>query len=147
MTTPTFHVGLALPPQERMATLETLVRYAGAAGDFYPMHYDLEAARRQGHDELSVHGLLKAAWLHQYLTQWAAGVAVVEDLDIKYRAMDFRDRPITLGGRVTAVDGDVTEVAVWTTADDGTQTTTGTARLRHASTRRTPPEAPTEETS
>ena len=123
-------VGDPLPQAERVATLETLVRYAGAAGDFYPMHYDLEAARRQGHPELSIHGLLKAAWLYQYVADWAEGWAEVVDIDIKYRAMDYRDRALTLGGRVEALGEDIVDLTIWTEDDEGTQTTTGTARLR-----------------
>lgn len=122
-------VGAELPPERRTATLETLVRYAGAAGDFYPMHYDLEAARRQGHEELSLHGLLKAAWLHDYVAAWAVGVADVEEIDVRYQAMDFRDRPLILFGRVELVDGDRIELALWTHDDSGAVTTTGTARL------------------
>ena len=45
------------------ATLRTLVQYAGASGDFYEMHYDVPFAQARGHAELSVHGLLKTAWL------------------------------------------------------------------------------------
>ena len=122
-------VGLELPPQTRTASLETLVRYAGAAGDFYPMHYDLEAAHRQGHSELSLHGLLKAAWLHDYVAHWADGFADVEEIDVRYQAMDFRDRPLTLSGRVEVVHGDRIELALWTHDDTGAVTTTGTARL------------------
>lgn len=114
----------------RTATLETLVRYAGAAGDFYPMHYDLEAAGRQGHPELSLHGLLKAAWLHDFVADWADGFADVEAVDVRYRGMDFRDRPLTLGGRVTVVDGDRFELQLWIRDDTDALTTTGTARLR-----------------
>lgn len=125
----TIRVGEEVPPERRMATLETLVRYAGVAGDFYPMHYDLDAARRQGHDELSLHGLLKAAWLHDYVAAWAAGVADIEEIDVRYQAMDFRDRPLTLSGRVEVVDGNRIELALWTHDDTGAVTTTGTARL------------------
>ena len=122
-------VGAELPSERRTATLETLVRYAGAAGDFYPMHYDLDAAHRQGHDELSLHGLLKAAWLHDYVAAWAEGVADVEEIDVRYQAMDFRDRPLTLSGRVEVIDGARIELTLWTRDDTGAVTTTGTARL------------------
>ena len=122
--------GAELPPQRRTATLETLVRYAGAAGDFYPMHYDLDAARSQGHAELSLHGLLKAAWLHDYVAEWADGFADVEEIDVRYQAMDFRDRPLTLGGHVAVVDGRRVELQLWTRDDTGAVTTTATARLR-----------------
>jgi acyl dehydratase len=120
----------AMPTAQRIATIETLVRYAGASGDFYPMHYDLGAAVRQGHADLSVHGLLKAAWMYQYVADWSAGWAHIEELDIRYRAMDYRDRTIAIGGRVEAVAGDVIDLSIWTANDEGTTTTTGAARLR-----------------
>jgi acyl dehydratase len=130
MITRQMDVGQAMPAAQRIATIETLVRYAGASGDFYPMHYDLDAAASQGHSELSVHGLLKAAWLYQYVADWSAGWADIEELDIRYRAMDYRDRPVAIGGRVEAVAGGVIDLSIWTANDEGTTTTTGAARLR-----------------
>ena len=111
------------------ATLRTLVQYAGASGDFYEMHYDLPFAHERGHRELAVHGLLKTAWLGRLVEEWFAGRGAITVLDVSYRGMDFRDEPVTCGGRVTGQDGDRISIEVWTASADGTRTTIGTAEV------------------
>ena len=111
------------------ATLRTLVQYAGASGDFYEMHYDLPFAHERGHRELSVHGLLKTAWLGRLVEEWFAGRGRLAVLDVSYRGMDFRDEPVTCGGRVTGRDGDRVSIEVWTAGADGTTSTIGTAEV------------------
>jgi acyl dehydratase len=111
------------------ASLRTLVQYAGASGDFYEMHYDIPFAQERGHRELAVHGLLKTAWLGRLVEEWFAGRGVLTVLDVSYRGMDFRDEPVTCGGRVTDRDGDRVALEVWTASADGTRTTIGTAEV------------------
>ena len=122
-----------LQPEEitrvETATLRTLVQYAGASGDFYEMHYDLPFAHERGHRELAVHGLLKTAWLGRLVEEWFAGRGAITVLDVSYRGMDFRDEPVTCGGRVTGQDGDRISLEVWTASADGTRTTIGTAEV------------------
>lgn len=109
------------------ATLRTLVQYAGASGDFYEMHYDLPFARERGHPELSVHGLLKAAWLGRLVDEWFHGRGRVVSFEVSYRGMDFRDQPVTCLGEVVRRDGRVVELALSTRNADGETTTTGAA--------------------
>jgi acyl dehydratase len=111
------------------ASLRTLVQYAGASGDFYEMHYDIPFAQERGHRELAVHGLLKTAWLGRLVEEWFAGRGRITVLDVSYRGMDFRDEPVTCGGRVTGRDGDRVALEVWTASADGTRTTIGTAEV------------------
>jgi acyl dehydratase len=115
--------------REETATLRTLVQYAGASGDFYEMHYDIPFAQERGHRELAVHGLLKTAWLGRLVEEWFAGRGRITVLDVSYRGMDFRDEPVTCGGRVTGRDGDRVALEVWTASADGTRTTIGTAEV------------------
>ena len=111
------------------ASIRTLVQYAGASGDFYEMHYDLPFAHERGHRELAVHGLLKTAWLGRLVEEWFAGRGAITVLDVSYRGMDFRDEPVTCGGRVTGREGDRVALEVWTASADGTRTTIGTAEV------------------
>jgi acyl dehydratase len=111
------------------ASLRTLVQYAGASGDFYEMHYDIPFAHERGHRELAVHGLLKTAWLGRLVEEWFAGRGQLAVLDVSYRGMDFRDEPVTCGGRVTGRDGDRVALEVWTADADGKKTTIGTAEV------------------
>jgi acyl dehydratase len=111
------------------ASLRTLVQYAGASGDFYEMHYDLPFAHERGHRELAVHGLLKAAWLTRLVDDWFAGRGRLAVLDIRYRGMDFRDEPVTCGGRITGRDGDRVSIEIWTADSEDNRTTVGTAEV------------------
>jgi hydroxyacyl-ACP dehydratase HTD2-like protein with hotdog domain len=122
-------VGEEIPPLVVTPTLRQLVQYAGASGDFYEMHYDLDAARALGHPELAVHGLLKAALLGRLATAWADGRGRVEVLDVSYRGMDFRDSPLTCCGRIDAVDGDRVRLTVWTEDVEGHRSTLGHAEV------------------
>jgi len=45
--------------------------YAGASGDFNPMHIDVDAARKAGFDDVFVHGMLPAAYLLRAVTALA----------------------------------------------------------------------------
>src|SRR4051794_19079186 len=51
-------VGDKLPPLERAIDLTTLVRYAGASGDYNPIHHDEAYARAAGLDGVMGHGML-----------------------------------------------------------------------------------------
>ena len=114
------------------ASLRTLVQYAGASGDFYEMHYDLPFAHERGHRELAVHGLLKAAWLTRLVDDWFAGRGRLAVLDIRYRGMDFREEPVTCGGRITGRDGDRVSIEIWTADAEDNRTTVGTAEVELA---------------
>lgn len=122
-------VGEEIPPLVVTPNLRQLVQYAGASGDFYEMHYDLDAARALGHPELSVHGLLKAALLGRLVTAWAEGRGRVEVLDVSYRGMDFRDSPLTCRGWIEAVDDDRVRLTIWTEDVEGHRTTLGHAEV------------------
>lgn len=63
-------VGLALrpgpvPEMKRSASRLDLVRYAAASGDFNPVHFDHDTARRAGFAGVLVHGMLMGSWLVQ----------------------------------------------------------------------------------
>jgi acyl dehydratase len=121
--------GAAADRLERTHTagLRTLVQYAGASGDFYEMHYDLPFAQERGHAELSVHGLLKAAWLGRLVDEWFHGRGRLVSLEVSYRGMDFRDQPVACGGEVVARDGSTVRVDLWTRNAEGATTTSGSA--------------------
>jgi acyl dehydratase len=114
------------------ASLRTLVQYAGASGDFYEMHYDLPFAHARGHRELAVHGLLKAAWLTRLVDDWFAGRGRLAVLDIRYRGMDFREEPVTCGGRITGRDGNRVSIEIWSADSEDNRTTVGTAEVELA---------------
>ena len=118
-----------MPELTETTTLRRLVEYAGASGDFYEMHYDLDFARSLGHPELAVHGLLKAAYLGRLVTEWLDGRGRLAMLEVSYRGMDFRDRPHTCRARVVSLDGDRATLELWGENDEGRRTTLGSAEV------------------
>jgi len=121
--------GTELPAVEVTPTLRQLVRYAGASGDFYAMHYDVDFAKQLGYRELPVHGLLKAAMLGRLLRSWLRPGDRLLTFEVSYRGLDFRDEPMTLGGRVAEVVDGRARLDLWITSADGGRSTVGGAEV------------------
>jgi hydroxyacyl-ACP dehydratase HTD2-like protein with hotdog domain len=122
-------VGQELPELVKHPTTRQLVQYAGAQGDFYEIHYDQDYARRVGLPGVILHGLLKAGFLGQLLTDWIGEEGVLKSFEASYRGIDEPGRPYTCRGRVTRVDGKQLELEVWGEDQDGNRTTVGTATV------------------
>ena len=73
-------VGTELPSLERQPATEQLVRYAGASGDFYPIHYDKDFAIANGLSGVILHGALKNAFLGQVVTDWMGEMGTLKEL-------------------------------------------------------------------
>ena len=78
-----------------------LVRYAGASGDFNPLHTDDDVGRSMGFDGVVAHGLLLMAVAGQAVTAWIPRMYLT-----KYRV---RFAAATRPGDVVTVTGRVTE--------------------------------------
>src|SRR5213594_3688885 len=65
------HEGGEVPPfmVERLTRMD-LVRYAGASGDFNPIHTDEEFARAAGNPSVFGHGMLTAAFVGRCVTDY-----------------------------------------------------------------------------
>jgi len=63
---------LPAPPNLRFGplTITDIVRYAGASGDFNPLHHDPEYAKAAGLPGVMAHGMLSAGLLASFVTQW-----------------------------------------------------------------------------
>jgi acyl dehydratase len=57
---------LQLPPISRT----TLALFAGASGDYNPIHIDIDFARKAGMKDVFAHGMLSMAYLARALTEW-----------------------------------------------------------------------------
>jgi acyl dehydratase len=125
----TVAVGQELPELIKHPTTRQLVQYAGAQGDFYEIHYDQDYARSVGLPGVILHGLLKASFLGQLVTDWLDGRGRLKSLEVSYRGIDVPGRPYTCRGRVTRVDGDEVDLEIWGEAEDGKKTTVGTATV------------------
>jgi acyl dehydratase len=94
-------VGDELPELVKHPTTRQLVKYAGASGDYYEIHYDQQFAVRSGlKDGVIVHGLLTAGWLAQLLTDWLPSPTALKKFGVSYRAMARPGDTITCKGMV-----------------------------------------------
>jgi acyl dehydratase len=128
----TLKVGEELPELVKQPTTRQLVQYAGAQGDFYEIHYDQEYARSVGLPGVILHGLLKAAFLGQLVTDWLGDRGTLRTFEVSYRGIDVPGRPYRCRGRVTAVNGADVELEVWGEDPDGNKTTLGSAVVEMA---------------
>jgi acyl dehydratase len=90
-------VGTEMPPLPKIATSLMLVKWAGASGDFNPHHYETEFAMTQGTGGVIVHGLLKHAWLIQFVTGWMGEDGTIKKFSCQYRGLDFPRKMQTMG--------------------------------------------------
>jgi acyl dehydratase len=123
-------VGQELPELVKHPTTRQLVQYAGAQGDFYEIHYDQDYARSVGLPGVILHGLLKAGFLGQLVTDWLGDRGTLMSFEVSYRGVDVPGHPYRCRGRVSKVDDDVVELEVWGEDEAGKRTTVGTATVR-----------------
>ena len=76
-------------PLSKIATTQMLMKWAGASGDYNPLHYEDTFAASQGVGRPIVHGQLKRAWLVQAMTNWIGEEGVLTKLSCQFRAMDY----------------------------------------------------------
>jgi acyl dehydratase len=75
-------------------------RYAGASGDFNPIHIDQEFARQVGLPSNILHGLYSMAQVARACTQAAGGdPRALRRLSVQFRGMGFPEQEITVSGK------------------------------------------------
>lgn len=99
------HIELEVTP-ERYVT----VRYAGASGDFNPIHIDDEFAREVGLPGRILHGLWIMAQVARAHTEAAGGPEHLQRLSVQFRGMGQLGEPITITGEVREVTDGVAVV-------------------------------------
>ena len=82
-------VGGEVTPLPKVASTQTLVKWAAASLDFYPLHYEDSFARASGVERPIIHGALKRAWLVQLMTDWIGERGTLKKLSCQYRGMDY----------------------------------------------------------
>jgi acyl dehydratase len=82
-----------------------LVRYAGASGDFNPIHWNDEVAKAVGLPGVIAHGMYSMAVAARMVAGWAGDPAVVKRLRVRFSAMIEPGQTLTAKGEVAEVDG------------------------------------------
>lgn len=83
-------------------TRTDFVRYAGASGDFNPIHHDDEAARAAGFPQVFGMGMLSAGLLCTYATRWL-GLANLRRFRARFHDQVWPGDVLTCEGTVVTV--------------------------------------------
>ena len=83
------------------------VRYAGASGDFNPIHIDEAFAKQVGLPGRILHGLWTMAQVARAMTEAAGGPEKLKRLSVQFRGMGQLGEEIVVSGTVTEVSGGV----------------------------------------
>ena len=107
------------------------VRYAGASGDFNPIHIDEEFARSVGLPGKILHGLWSMAQVARAHTEAFGGPEALAALSVQFRGMAVPEQELRVSGEVTTVEGDLAH-----TRAEATQGQTRIIRNAHGELRR-----------
>jgi acyl dehydratase len=124
------HVGDELPGLSITPDKHVTVRYAGASGDFNPIHIDDEFAQTVGLPGRILHGLYTMAQVARALTDAGGGPHSLQRLEVTFRGMALPEREITVSGQVTAVEDGVATVEVRAEQDGKAIVRAGQGELR-----------------
>jgi len=127
-------VGMTLPSQTFPLERATLVRYAGAAGDFNPIHWSQEAAQGAGLPDVIAHGMLTMAMAGRVVTDWLGDPGAMLSYGVRFT------KPIVVShgvptelevtGRIRSVDPESRTAEVELTASVAGQTVLAKARAK-----------------
>ncbi|WP_037912290.1 MaoC family dehydratase [Actinacidiphila yeochonensis] len=76
--------GTELAPASFPVDRATLVQYAGASGDFNPIHWNERFAREVGLPNVIAHGMFTMASAIRVVTDWAGDPAAVEEYGVRF---------------------------------------------------------------
>nr|WP_062338368.1 MaoC family dehydratase [Herbidospora sakaeratensis] len=79
--------GQELPAAEYQVQRVNLVMYAGASGDFNPIHWNERFAKSVGLPDVIAHGMYTMAQGGRYVTDWAGDPAAVVDYGVRFSSM------------------------------------------------------------
>ncbi|MEU3460881.1 MaoC family dehydratase [Streptomyces sp. NPDC006733] len=77
-------VGTELPAQTFPVSRATLVRYAGASGDFNPIHWNERFAKEVGLPDVIAHGMFTMASAIRVVTDWVGDPGAVAEYGVRF---------------------------------------------------------------
>jgi acyl dehydratase len=100
MTQTDLSPGAALPELKTTPDRFLTIRYAGASGDFNPIHIDEDFARQVGLPGRILHGLWTMAEVARAQTEAAGGPHTLKSLSVQFRGMGVPEAEITVTSTV-----------------------------------------------
>ncbi|MFV5993056.1 MaoC family dehydratase [Streptomyces sp. NPDC056231] len=117
-------VGTELPAQSFRVTRATLVQYAGASGDFNPIHWNEKFALEVGLPDVIAHGMFTMAEAIRVVTDWAGDPGAVVEYGVRFTKPvvvpnDDKGALIEVGAKVAALlDDKQVRVDLTVTSED-----------------------------
>ena len=128
-------IGMEAPVLRHTLTRTDLVRYAGASGDYNPMHHDEVKATAAGQPSVFGHGMLSMGFLGSAITAFAGAGSVV-DYAVRFSRQTWPGEELITSVTVADVrDADghrLADLEVRLTNADGEEKVVGTATVRLA---------------
>ena len=126
--------GAVLPELAVAIDRAAVVRFAGAAEDYVPQHWDHPFMIAAGYPDVIVHGWLVFAHMTRAVTDWLPpDVGHIADYSVRYRR-PFYPGTLCCGGEVVAVEGDRARLTLWARDESGATVTTADMTLIPAAT-------------
>ena len=113
------------PERTRVLNRTDLVMYAGASGDYNPMHHDEVKAQAAGQPSVFGHGMFSMGFLGTAITDYV-GVGNVRRYQVRFAKQTWPDEELRPGSWSPASGPRV--ASTWSTSTSGS--TTATARRR-----------------
>jgi acyl dehydratase len=125
-------VGDVVAENTYLLTRDSLVRYAGASGDFNPIHYRDDIAQSVGLDGVLAHGMLTMGIAVQPVVEWLGERGTVDDYQVRFTRPVPVDpaegATLTVVAKVAVVDDNGARIDL--TVSAGGVTVLGKAQVR-----------------
>ncbi len=122
--------GRALPELRVTPDRYLTYRYAGASGDYNPIHIDEEFAKGVGLPGRILHGLWTMAQVARAVSAAGDGPDALRRLSVQFRGMGFPEQELAVSASVKAVDGDTAVIEAEVVQDGRRIIRKGEAELR-----------------
>jgi len=97
-------VGQEIPARTYPVRRVDLVKYAGASGDFNPIHWNETFAKSVGLPDIIAHGMFTMAEAGRFVTDWAGDPGAVVDYGVRFSSMvvvpDDDSAEIVISGKI-----------------------------------------------
>ncbi|WEK12527.1 MAG: MaoC/PaaZ C-terminal domain-containing protein [Candidatus Microbacterium phytovorans] len=125
-------VGTVVAERTVALTRESLVRYAGASGDFNPIHYRDDVAERVGLPGVLAHGMLTMGLAVETIVEWLGDSGRIAEYGVRFTRPVVVDAEagaeLTVVAKIGAIDDETLRVDL--TVSHGETVVLGKAQVR-----------------
>jgi acyl dehydratase len=137
VTSAALEVGTVVAERTVHLTRESLVRYAGASGDFNPIHYRDDVADRVGLPGVLAHGMLTMGLAVETIVEWLGDAGRILEYGVRFTrpvVVDAEDgADLFVSAKVGALDDQAARIDLTVTFGETTVLGKAQVRVRHQS--------------